>query len=343
MNVMFERSEPRRFDLVIGADGLHSTVRRLRFGAESAYLRELGYYVAVFTTDNFSDSIVGVRMFNVPGRAAGVYSSRQHRGHGHDGLRFAADRPRLARRCPADAGRDPGVHGRRLGGSLPRPCRRHATSTSPPSVPFKSRAGRAAGSCWWMQPTGDQGRQGTGSAIVGGTSSLAKSPPPAAITASHSPATSRSFDPSDTSAGVREERGRSPAPINSRHLGPQHGAPRPPLLPRRHALGRAAAKAANGIVLPDYSSLGRAQPESTVEVAHLLLPNWPIGHRRCIPGRLTDMDDKKAYLVDLELSRGIIEVRTRDRSAQVSRSAAPEEPEDLSAQRQQALAPCESS
>lgn len=32
VDVTFERSRPRRFDLVIGADGLHSIVRRLAFG-----------------------------------------------------------------------------------------------------------------------------------------------------------------------------------------------------------------------------------------------------------------------------------------------------------------------
>ncbi|GAA3573549.1 FAD-dependent monooxygenase [Amycolatopsis ultiminotia] len=35
------------FDLVVGADGLHSTVRRLVFGAESGYVRHIGYYVAL--------------------------------------------------------------------------------------------------------------------------------------------------------------------------------------------------------------------------------------------------------------------------------------------------------
>ena len=39
MDVDFERSGSRRFDLVIGADGTHSTIRRLAFGPESRYAR----------------------------------------------------------------------------------------------------------------------------------------------------------------------------------------------------------------------------------------------------------------------------------------------------------------
>jgi 2-polyprenyl-6-methoxyphenol hydroxylase-like FAD-dependent oxidoreductase len=39
VNVTFERSRPRRFDLVIGADGLHSIVRRLAFGADSEFVQ----------------------------------------------------------------------------------------------------------------------------------------------------------------------------------------------------------------------------------------------------------------------------------------------------------------
>jgi 2-polyprenyl-6-methoxyphenol hydroxylase-like FAD-dependent oxidoreductase len=43
VHVSFERGPGRRFDLVIGADGLHSTVRRLAFGPEPQFERFLGY------------------------------------------------------------------------------------------------------------------------------------------------------------------------------------------------------------------------------------------------------------------------------------------------------------
>ncbi|RPE40412.1 FAD binding domain-containing protein [Streptomyces sp. Ag109_O5-1] len=39
VDVTFEKGAPRRFALVVGADGLHSNTRRLVFGDESRYLR----------------------------------------------------------------------------------------------------------------------------------------------------------------------------------------------------------------------------------------------------------------------------------------------------------------
>ncbi len=55
VRVTFERNAPRTFDLVVGADGLHSNVRRLAFGPESEFIRHLGTYLAVFTAPNFLD------------------------------------------------------------------------------------------------------------------------------------------------------------------------------------------------------------------------------------------------------------------------------------------------
>lgn len=49
VDVTFEHGEPRRFDLVIGADGLHSNVRRLAFGPEESMRRPLGGYLAVYS------------------------------------------------------------------------------------------------------------------------------------------------------------------------------------------------------------------------------------------------------------------------------------------------------
>ncbi|MFE6223952.1 FAD-dependent monooxygenase [Streptomyces sp. NPDC057854] len=49
----FAHGPSRRFDLVIGADGLHSTVRRLAFGPEERFAHHLGSYLSVFGTENF--------------------------------------------------------------------------------------------------------------------------------------------------------------------------------------------------------------------------------------------------------------------------------------------------
>jgi 2-polyprenyl-6-methoxyphenol hydroxylase-like FAD-dependent oxidoreductase len=78
VEVSFERAGSRRFDLVIGADGLHSNVRRLAFGSESQYLHDLGYYTSVFTVENHLGLDHTARFVNVPGKTAGTYSARDN-------------------------------------------------------------------------------------------------------------------------------------------------------------------------------------------------------------------------------------------------------------------------
>ena len=78
VRVEFERGRPRMFDLVVGADGLHSTVRRLAFGPESSFIRHLGMYVSVFTTEN----ILGLDNWQVWIRdgatGGGIYPARDN-------------------------------------------------------------------------------------------------------------------------------------------------------------------------------------------------------------------------------------------------------------------------
>jgi 2-polyprenyl-6-methoxyphenol hydroxylase-like FAD-dependent oxidoreductase len=52
VEVTFDRGGPRTFDYVVGADGLHSTTRRLAFGPEAGYHRYLGFCFAGFTAPN---------------------------------------------------------------------------------------------------------------------------------------------------------------------------------------------------------------------------------------------------------------------------------------------------
>ena len=51
--VTFEKAAPRDFDVVVGADGLHSNVRGLVFGPETEFATHLGTNLAVFTAPNF--------------------------------------------------------------------------------------------------------------------------------------------------------------------------------------------------------------------------------------------------------------------------------------------------
>jgi 2-polyprenyl-6-methoxyphenol hydroxylase-like FAD-dependent oxidoreductase len=73
VEVSFERGPRRTFDLVVGADGLHSNVRRLAFGPESAHLRPLGHHIAIFTVPaEFGEERIEL-MHPAPGRTVGVY------------------------------------------------------------------------------------------------------------------------------------------------------------------------------------------------------------------------------------------------------------------------------
>ncbi|MEU4287427.1 FAD-dependent monooxygenase [Kribbella sp. NPDC026596] len=78
VDVEFESGLRRRFDLVIGADGLHSNVRRLAFGPESSYVHDLGYYASVCTVENHLDLDHTGRILNVPGKTVGTYSARDN-------------------------------------------------------------------------------------------------------------------------------------------------------------------------------------------------------------------------------------------------------------------------
>ncbi|HKT88787.1 MAG TPA: FAD-binding domain [Candidatus Sulfotelmatobacter sp.] len=53
VRVSFEKSPPREFDLVMGADGLHSRVREIVFGADRQFEKYLGYKVAAFGVDGY--------------------------------------------------------------------------------------------------------------------------------------------------------------------------------------------------------------------------------------------------------------------------------------------------
>jgi 2-polyprenyl-6-methoxyphenol hydroxylase-like FAD-dependent oxidoreductase len=77
--VTFNRSESRRFDLVVGADGLHSNVRTLAFGEESRFIHHLGYYVAIFTTPNFMNLDHSGLYYGTLGKKVGIFSARENR------------------------------------------------------------------------------------------------------------------------------------------------------------------------------------------------------------------------------------------------------------------------
>jgi 2-polyprenyl-6-methoxyphenol hydroxylase-like FAD-dependent oxidoreductase len=80
VQVQFRRGGNRRYDLVIGADGLHSRVRSLVFGPQRQFETTLGYGVAAFEVKGYRprDEDVYV-MYAQPGRMIGRFSLRDDR------------------------------------------------------------------------------------------------------------------------------------------------------------------------------------------------------------------------------------------------------------------------
>lgn len=77
VEVCFEKVRPRRFDLVVGADGLHSGVRSLAFGPEAQFEKFLGYTVAAFEVDNYRPRDENIYVsFASPGRQIARFAMR---------------------------------------------------------------------------------------------------------------------------------------------------------------------------------------------------------------------------------------------------------------------------
>lgn len=97
VEVTFRRGAPRKFDLVVGADGVHSGVRAAAFGPERDFRRDLGFGIAGFTAPNHLGLDHTSVLYNEPGRGLMVGSHR-HADRLHVGLVFAADDVEFRRR-----------------------------------------------------------------------------------------------------------------------------------------------------------------------------------------------------------------------------------------------------
>lgn len=89
VDVTLSDGSQERYDLVVGADGLHSNVRKLAFGPEKDYVRHFGYYVAL--VDLPADRPWQRAMLNVPGLTLAVRDA----GDGPQAMLLAAS-PEIA-------------------------------------------------------------------------------------------------------------------------------------------------------------------------------------------------------------------------------------------------------
>jgi 2-polyprenyl-6-methoxyphenol hydroxylase-like FAD-dependent oxidoreductase len=74
VNVTFVGGDMGTYDIVIGADGLHSNIRSLMFGHESQFERYIGFCFAGFTIPSTFGLDRGALVYTLPGRNAVIYA-----------------------------------------------------------------------------------------------------------------------------------------------------------------------------------------------------------------------------------------------------------------------------
>ncbi|TDD61856.1 FAD-dependent oxidoreductase [Kribbella antibiotica] len=79
VDVRFESGLAETYDLVVGADGMHSVTRRLAFPAEQVTEHHRGYYVAGWEVPNRLGDEGDALMYNTPGRLISVGVDRRDR------------------------------------------------------------------------------------------------------------------------------------------------------------------------------------------------------------------------------------------------------------------------
>jgi 2-polyprenyl-6-methoxyphenol hydroxylase-like FAD-dependent oxidoreductase len=95
--VSFREAPARRFDLVIGADGMHSVVRRLAFAPEHECVSHLGYQVAGWDLPNHWDVRGELVFHNRPGTLAGLSGDARDPARADAYALFATPNPAVAR------------------------------------------------------------------------------------------------------------------------------------------------------------------------------------------------------------------------------------------------------
>ncbi|GAA4218183.1 FAD-dependent monooxygenase [Actinocatenispora rupis] len=103
VTVTYDSGDVRTYDLVVGADGLHSRTRRLAFGPEERYVRPMGYRIAVYSVPNHLDLDREELTYVGAGRTALTYSTARD-----DGAKamFLYATPDASRRTPEELRRE---------------------------------------------------------------------------------------------------------------------------------------------------------------------------------------------------------------------------------------------
>ncbi|QBP06962.1 FAD-dependent oxidoreductase [Virgibacillus phage Mimir87] len=76
VNVQFESGKKENFDIVIGADGVHSNTRKLTFSSEENYTKYLGYWFTGFTIKNDRHLFKEALINSEAGRTTALYGAK---------------------------------------------------------------------------------------------------------------------------------------------------------------------------------------------------------------------------------------------------------------------------
>ena len=155
VDVRFKSGAEQRFDIVIGADGMHSNTRALVFGPEAPFIRYLGFCFNLFSMPNNAGLSHEAVVYAEPGRVTGVYAVGDSRTL-LVFLNFAAANPRFSRirmsTSNASGQRKLSDMAGRYFVVPSKPCSALMTSFSTRSARSTCRAGRPAESRWSATP-----------------------------------------------------------------------------------------------------------------------------------------------------------------------------------------------
>ncbi len=73
VNVSFQNGDVESYELVVGADGIHSGLRKMVFGEEHQFSHYLGYGVAAFQTAHRDEIGSSVKIYQEPNRSSIYY------------------------------------------------------------------------------------------------------------------------------------------------------------------------------------------------------------------------------------------------------------------------------
>lgn len=93
VNITYEDGKKESYDLVIGADGIHSNVRKLAFGPEEKFAHYLGYYVVAFVCPDTINVGNNFSTYTEVDRMVGAYAT----GKGDIATFFVFKSPHLGR------------------------------------------------------------------------------------------------------------------------------------------------------------------------------------------------------------------------------------------------------